>query len=177
MASILGILSAIPNAVFRVVVYPIYLALYYVVYYTAYCAYFSMGLLAAPFISLGRLVLWFVFLPLRILINLEALLIYLGAASLIGAGIGAILYFMVTFAIDWTIAQQSWRPQVAPRLTFRPEHREKAKYTPSLSSGSDSNSESWNDWGWGVDAVGMSKRGILSETIIEEESQESDLDR
>ncbi|KAL2815938.1 hypothetical protein BJX63DRAFT_153310 [Aspergillus granulosus] len=177
MASILEILSAISSVVFRYAVYPIYFALYYIVHYVVYGAYFLLGWLAYPFISLGRLVLWFVLLPLRILINLGALVIYLSVAALIGAGIGAFLYFMVTFAIDWAIAHQSWRPQVAPRLTFRPEPREKAKYTPSLLSGSDSNSEAWTDWGWELDSGGLSKRGLLPETIIEEESQESEVER
>jgi hypothetical protein len=93
-----------------------------------------------------------------------------------GAGIGAFLYFMVTFAIDWAIENRPWRPQATPRLTFRTEHREKAKHTSSLSSGSDSNSETWNDWGWELDPGGLRKRGVLAETIIEEESQESEFE-
>ncbi|KAL2855465.1 hypothetical protein BJY01DRAFT_204187 [Aspergillus pseudoustus] len=173
MASIIGILPAIPSVLFNIIVSPICFAVYHVVYYAVYCAYFLLGLVASPFINIGRLVLWLVLLPLGILVNLSALVIYLGVALLIGAGIGAFLYFMVIFAIDWFVAHQSWRPQVPPRLTFRPEHLEKAKYTPSSSSGSDSNSETRNDWGLGIDPGGLSKGGLLSETIIEEESQES----
>ncbi|KAL2785490.1 hypothetical protein BJX66DRAFT_343063 [Aspergillus keveii] len=177
MATILlGALSTVPRFVFNIAVYPIYFALYHVVYYTVYCAYFLLGLLASPFINLARLVLWFVLLPLRVLVNSGALFIYLGVASLMGAGIGAFLYFMVTFAIDWAIESRPWRPQATPRLTFRTEHREKAKHTSSLSSGSDSNSETWNDWGWELDPGGLRKRGVLAETIIEEESQESEFE-
>jgi hypothetical protein len=70
MATILlGALSTVPRFVFNIAVYPIYFALYHVVYYTVYCAYFLLGLLASPFINLARLVLWFVLLPLRVLIN------------------------------------------------------------------------------------------------------------
>ncbi|CEL01654.1 hypothetical protein ASPCAL01234 [Aspergillus calidoustus] len=93
-----------------------------------------------------------------------------------GAGIGALLYFMVTLAIDWAIENRPWRPQATPRLTFRTEQRGEDKHTPSLSSGSDSNSETWNDWGWGLDSGGSRKRGVLAETIIEEESQESEFE-
>ncbi|KAJ0413869.1 hypothetical protein BJY00DRAFT_296113 [Aspergillus carlsbadensis] len=177
MATILlGALSAVPRLTLNIAAYPIYFALYHVVYYTLYCAYFLLGLLASPFINLGRLVLWFVLLPLRVLVNSGALFIYLGVASLMGAGIGAVLYFMVTFAIDWANENCPWRPHASPRLTFRTEHREEAKYTPSLSSDSDSNSETWNDWGWGLDSGGLRKRGVLAETIIEEESQESEFE-
>ncbi|KAL2871303.1 uncharacterized protein BJX67DRAFT_341958 [Aspergillus lucknowensis] len=172
----LALLSTVSTICSSIVIYLGY-GVYYVVYCAAYCGYFLLSLVASPFINLGHLTIWFALLPLKILTNLGALIVYLGIASVIGATIGVSLYFIVTLAIDWVIAHHLWRIPTAARVEFKPEDLEGAKETPSgVSSDSGSNNDSWSDWGWGQGTGGLKKEGLLSETILEEESQESEFD-
>ncbi|KAL2828249.1 hypothetical protein BDW59DRAFT_143423 [Aspergillus cavernicola] len=151
------------------------LILTYPIYYAAFCAYFLLNLLLSPFVYLGLWVFWLVSLPFRILISFKALVIYLGVASLTGAGLGLLLYFLTTSTLD-LLLNRFTRFSAAPRRKTWSEHRaiEGAKYTPP--SDSDLSNNIWADWGWGLDASPLMKRGLLSETILEEESQESEFE-
>ncbi|KAL4780558.1 hypothetical protein BJX76DRAFT_337684 [Aspergillus varians] len=160
----MGFLSALSTPFSIIIVYP--------VYYVAFCAYFLLNLLASPFLYLGSLGLWLVLLPLRVLISLKALLIYLGVASLAGASAALILYSITTLAID-LLLNCFPSPSTTVRLKPRPERAMKgAKYPYSDDSGV--NNDLWASWGWELNARPLRKGGLMSETILEEESQGSD---
>ncbi|KAL4967319.1 uncharacterized protein BDV14DRAFT_169814 [Aspergillus stella-maris] len=161
----MGLLSALSAPLYVLVVYP--------VYYVAFCAYFILSLVASPFIYTGSWVLWLVLLPVRIVIGLKALLIYLGVASFAGAGIALLLYFITTLAIDLVLGRFSRSPSVA-RLKPRPRRRAiEAPKQPRLDL-VDPGDGPWTNWAWGGDAAPLKKRGLASETILEEESQDSE---
>ncbi|KAL3480678.1 hypothetical protein BJX99DRAFT_6323 [Aspergillus californicus] len=175
------------------VIYPIYfvgkvllsalsvcgsITLKYPVYYVAYCLYLLLALLSSPFIYLGAWVLWIISLPINVLISLRALIIYLGVASVIGAVLGLLLYIITASTID-LLLNRFQRVRTAARVKSRPGHRdiEGVKYTPP--SESDLSSGLWPSWGWGLEAnpSSLKKGGLFSETILEEESQESEYER
>ncbi|KAL4793482.1 hypothetical protein BDV19DRAFT_366517 [Aspergillus venezuelensis] len=161
----MGLLSALSAPFYILVVYP--------VYYVAFGAYFILSLVASPFIHIGSWALWLTLLPVRIVIGLKALLIYLGVASFSGAGIALLLYFITTLVIDLVLSRFSRSPTVA-RLKPRPRRRAiEAPKQPRLDQ-IDSGDDPWTDWAWGVDAAPLKKRGLASETILEEESQDSE---
>ncbi|KAL4872038.1 hypothetical protein BDV12DRAFT_5565 [Aspergillus spectabilis] len=159
---------------FSILSIPFSVIIIYPVYYVAFCAYFLLALLASPFVYLGTLGLWLTLLPLKILISLQPLLIYLAVASLLGAGLGSVLYYMTTLTID-VVLRQLPNPLTSARLKPRREHRaiEGASYTPSRDS--IVRNDSWNSWSWGLDTIPLKKSGLASETILEEDSQESEL--
>ncbi|KAL4801362.1 hypothetical protein BDV18DRAFT_149451 [Aspergillus unguis] len=155
------------------------LALFYIllvnpVYYVAFCAYFLLSLLASPFIYLGSLGFWIALLPFRALYSIKELLIYLGVASLAGAGAGLLLYFITTLTIDGLLA---WVSSLSATAEIKPKRKkraiEEAKYTPPSDSGV--NTELSTNWGWGLDDDQLRKVGVASQTILEEESQSSEL--
>ncbi|KAL4818255.1 hypothetical protein BDW67DRAFT_157606 [Aspergillus spinulosporus] len=151
--------------------------LVYPVYYVAFSAYFLLSLLASPFIYLGFAILWLVLLPIKILISLKALVIYLGVASLTGAGVALALYFITTLVID-SLLNLFTSFSTPVRLRPKPEHRavERAKYKlPADSSDSGTNNDLWTSWSWTLNSGHLKKRGLVSETILEEESQDSEL--
>ena len=99
-------------------------------------------------------------------------MIYLGVASFSGAGIALLLYFITTLVIDLVLSRFSRSPTVA-RLKPRPKRRaiEAPKPPRDLVVSGD---DPWANWDWGVDAAPLKKRGLVSETILEEESQDSE---
>ncbi|KAL4750217.1 hypothetical protein BDW72DRAFT_176284 [Aspergillus terricola var. indicus] len=160
-----------------IVTVPFSILLVYPVYYVAFSAYFLLSLLASPFIYLGLAILWLILLPIKILISLKALLIYLGVASLAGAGAALALYFITTLAIDSLLNLFS-NIKTPARLKPKLERRaiERAKYTlPEDSSDSGTSNDLWTSWSWGLGSGDLKKRGLVSETILEEESQDSEL--
>ncbi|KAL4918040.1 hypothetical protein BDW62DRAFT_182239 [Aspergillus aurantiobrunneus] len=151
--------TAVSNTFTVLIVYP--------VYYVAFAAYFVLGLAASPFIYLGFLGLWLILLPLRFLISLKALLIYLGVASLAGAIIALFVYSMTTATIEVLSDYFSITPtatRLDPRLR---SHVIKDAEDLSLSD--------WTNWSWGPDVGPLKKKEPVSETIMEEESQGSEL--
>ncbi|KAL4976115.1 hypothetical protein BDW66DRAFT_135645 [Aspergillus desertorum] len=168
-AFLMGLLSIITVPFFVFIVYPIY--------YVAFSAYFVLSLLASPFIYLTFAVLWLILLPIRILISLKALLVYLGVASLAGAGVALLLYLIMNLAINllWDFFSNLSAPA---RLRPKPERRaiEGTKYTlPEDSSDFGTSNDLWTSWSWAIDSGHLKKSGLASETILEEESQESEL--
>ncbi|KAL4759945.1 uncharacterized protein BDW70DRAFT_74903 [Aspergillus foveolatus] len=160
-----------------IVTVPFSVFLVYPVYYVAFSAYFLLSLLASPFIYLGFAILWLVLFPIKILISLKALLIYLGVASLAGAGVALALYFITTLAIDSLLnlfSNLSTPVRLRPKLEGRAIER--AKYTlPEDSSDSGTSNDLWTSSSWGLGSGHPKKRGLVSETILEEESQDSEL--
>ncbi|KAI9369479.1 hypothetical protein BJX61DRAFT_146672 [Aspergillus egyptiacus] len=163
-----GLLSVIPTLFSFILISPIY--------YVTKCAYFFLALLLSPFIYLGSWVLWVLLLPVRVLIQLKALLIYLGVASLTGASLGLLLYFITTYVLDH-IWDSFWKLSSNTRLRSRPEEGAIEGPKSTSANGSDVNNGLWADWGLGLDGGPSKKSGLLSETILEEDSQESELDR
>ncbi|BCS17885.1 uncharacterized protein APUU_10713A [Aspergillus puulaauensis] len=162
----MGFLSALSTFVSIILVYP--------VYYVAFCAYFLLSLVASPFIYLGSLCLWLVLLPVKIVLSLKALLIYLGVASLAGAGAALLLYSITTLAIDALLGRVSSSTTVA-RLKPRPGHHAIEDVKSEPSNGPGESNALLDNWGWGVDANPLKKSGLVSETILEEESQNSEI--
>ncbi|KAL4950043.1 hypothetical protein BDW69DRAFT_63323 [Aspergillus filifer] len=161
----MGLLSALSAPFYILVVYP--------VSYVAFCAYFIISLVASPFIYIGSWALWLTLLPVRVVIGLKALLIYLGIASFSGAGIALLLYFITTQAIDLVLSRFP-RSSTVARLKPRPKRRAiEAPKQPRLDL-VDSGDDPWPNWSWGVDAAPLKRRGLASETILEEESQDSE---
>ncbi|KAL5334798.1 hypothetical protein BJX70DRAFT_347712 [Aspergillus crustosus] len=157
---------------FSVLSIPFSIVIVYPVYYVAFCAYFLLSLLASPFVYLGSWVLWLTLLPLRILISLQPLLIYLTVASLIGAGLGFTLYYSTTLMIDVVLRHLPSR-SITARLRSRREHRAiEASYIPSGES--TVRNDLWASWSWGQEISPAKKSGLASETILEEDSQESE---
>ncbi|KAL4941441.1 hypothetical protein BDV06DRAFT_194505 [Aspergillus oleicola] len=150
---------------------PFSILIVYPVYYVAFCAYFILSLVASPFIYIGSWALWLALLPVRILIGLKALFIYLGVASLAGAGIASLSFLITTLLIDLLLSHFS-RSSTLVRLKPRPKRRaiEETKH-PRLVGSED---DLWINWGWRVDAAPLKKGGIVSETILEEDSQDSE---
>ncbi|KAL4738669.1 hypothetical protein BDV11DRAFT_189082 [Aspergillus similis] len=160
-----------------IVTVPFSVLFVYPVYYVAFSAYFLLSLLASPFIYLGFAILWLILLPIKILIGLKALLIYLGVASLAGAGVALALYFITTLAINsLLILFSKLSTSVRPRPKLERRAMIPAKYTlPEDSSDSGTSNDLWTSWSWGLDSGHLKKRGLVSETILEEESQDSEL--
>ncbi|KAL6231559.1 hypothetical protein BDW75DRAFT_219869 [Aspergillus navahoensis] len=165
----MGLLSKVTVPFSILIVYP--------VYYVAFSAYFLLSLLASPFIYLAFAVLWLILLPIRILIILKALLVYLGVASLAGAGVALLLYFITNLAVD-TLLDFSSNFSASVHLRPKPERRaiEGTKYNlPEDSSDSGTSNDLWASWSWGLDSGHLKRSGLMSETILEEESQDSEL--
>ncbi|KAL4999065.1 hypothetical protein BDV10DRAFT_61260 [Aspergillus recurvatus] len=160
-----------------IVTVPFSILIVYPVYYVAFSAYFLLSLLASPFIRLAFAVLWLIFLPIRILLSLKALLVYLGVASLAGAGMALLLYLITNLAIDSLLNFFS-NFSASFRLRPKPERRaiKGTKYTLGEdSSDSGTSNDFWTSWSWGLDSSHLKKSGLVSETILEEESQDSEL--
>ncbi|KAL4877715.1 hypothetical protein BJY04DRAFT_197772 [Aspergillus karnatakaensis] len=148
--------------------FPFYVFIIYPIYYVAFCAYFLLGLLASPFIYLGSLGLWLALLPLRILISLQPLLIYLSVASLVGVCLGSILYYTTRVGIEFVL-QNAPGLSITTRLKSRREHRAIERRGYMSSRDPIVRKDMWINWKWGTE-----KSGLVSETILEEESQESE---
>ncbi|KAL4899671.1 hypothetical protein BDW74DRAFT_163102 [Aspergillus multicolor] len=163
--------------IFSILTAPFFLFIVYPVYYVAFSAYFILSLLAAPFIYLGLAVLWLIFLPIRILLSLKALIIYLGVASLAGAGAALLLYFITTLAIDVLLnCFSNFSTSVGPKPKQQRRAIDEGQYAlPEDSSDSGISNDLWTGWSLGLDSGHMKKRGLVSETILEEESQDSEL--
>ncbi|KAL4988981.1 hypothetical protein BDW68DRAFT_81130 [Aspergillus falconensis] len=160
-----------------IVTVPFSILIVYPVCYVAFSAYFLLSLLASPFIYLAFAVLWLILLPIRILTSLKALVVYLGVASLAGAGVALILYFIMNLAIDLLL---NFFSDFAASVHLRPKPERRAiegtKYTlPEDSSDSGTSNDLWTSWSWGLDSGHLKKSGLISETILEEESQDSEL--
>ncbi len=95
-------------------------------------------------------------------------------ASLAGAGAALVLYSITTLAIDALLSRVSSSTTVA-RLKPRPGHRAIEDVKSDPSNGSGESSDSLANWGWGRDADSLKKGGLVSETILEEESQDSEI--
>lgn len=61
------------------------------------------------------------------------------------------------------------------RLKPRPRHRAIEGVKSEPSNGSGESNDLLDNWGWGVDANPLKNSGLVSETILEEESQNSEI--
>jgi hypothetical protein len=95
-------------------------------------------------------------------------------ASLAGAGAALLLYSITTLAIDALLSRVSSPPTVA-RLNPRPAHRAIEGIKREPSNGFAESDDLLANWGWSIGANPLKKSGLVSETILEEESQGSEI--
>ncbi|KAL1304476.1 hypothetical protein AAFC00_003467 [Neodothiora populina] len=151
------------------IVYPLYLVLYYValaVLYILAPVTRVVLFVLQPLFYFARLVGACITAPFYFFAKFETLYIYLGVATLTGFAVGLLLYFLHDFLCrTFRIAQTSVTEDITVKQ-YRERRRNRAKlgqsHEPMLSPVSLKDSVS--------DTPGKGRRGLLAQTIHEEDS-------